>query len=190
MKADERIFRDFQLSRMDSFYESMYPALVVYASNFLPSHLSFMAEDCVQDAVYSTFRYRSNIFSFSAFRSFLYKSVRNNAISVLRHDRSRENYVSVKFSDEADLNDEILESETRRLINQAVDSLPEKLRSIFDLSYIQGLKNGEIAERLGISESSVIKQKAQIKLFLHDRIYGASPAIIAFFLMLFYCLEG
>ena len=52
--------------------------------------------------------------------------------------------------DDADYYDDKLE-----LIRKYVDTLPKSMQEIFDLIYIQGLKQSEVCEELGLSKSTV-----------------------------------
>ena len=45
--------------------------------------------------------------------------------------------------------------EMERILQQAIESLPERCREIFKLSRMEGLQNKEIAARLGISVNTV-----------------------------------
>lgn len=45
--------------------------------------------------------------------------------------------------------------EMERILQQAIESLPERCREIFRLSRMEGLQNKEIAARLGISVNTV-----------------------------------
>lgn len=47
------------------------------------------------------------------------------------------------------------QSDIEKALKEAIDTLPEKCREVFLLSKIEGLKNREISEKLGISEKTV-----------------------------------
>ena len=57
--------------------------------------------------------------------------------------------------------------ERLRILSAAVDDLPPRCREVFLMSRLDGLRNGEIAERLGISRNMV--EKHIIKAMLHCR---------------------
>ena len=57
--------------------------------------------------------------------------------------------------------------ERLRILSNAVDDLPPRCREVFLMSRLDGLRNGEIAERLGISRNMV--EKHIIKAMLHCR---------------------
>lgn len=162
--TDEQIFEDFKRGKLDTLYHTMYRALLVYASRCLGDEASFMAEDCVQDGIYRTYELRDTLRSPLIFKSYLYTSVHNRAVSILRKQRSQENYLSACEGKEED-NDfqlNLIEQETLNLLFEAIDNLPPKLHRLFDLSFEQGLKNAEVAAILQVSDSAVKKQKAAL----------------------------
>lgn len=100
-------------------------------------------------------------------RSYLYRTARNLAIDhVRRGDRQRTE--SSANDDLADIPEDFpavdrVVDARRRLdrLRAAVLELPERTRQIFVLHRIDGLTYGEVAARLGISESSVQKHLAK-----------------------------
>lgn len=55
-------------------------------------------------------------------------------------------------------------------MNDALEQLPERTRTIFLLHRIEGRKYREIAETIGISQSAVEKHIARAALFLAERM--------------------
>ncbi|MPT49274.1 MAG: sigma-70 family RNA polymerase sigma factor [Sphingobium sp.] len=69
------------------------------------------------------------------------------------------------------LQDEVIAARERlRLVNDALEQLPERTRTIFLLHRIEGRKYREIAETIGISQSAVEKHIARAALFLAERM--------------------
>lgn len=161
MKEDI-IYKDFQSGKMTSVYEYIYPALMSYAMKFLGNDYSFLAEDCVQDSIYKTYINRELICSASQLNAYLYTSVRNKAISILRRGSSKKNFLKIAETYEQELTIGLIEQETMRILFTAIDRLPESYREIVEMSFDEGLKNAEIAKRLGITESAVKKRKSKI----------------------------
>ncbi|WP_106625428.1 RNA polymerase sigma factor [Bacteroides sp. Marseille-P3684] len=164
--TEDEIFIDFQQGKIDSLYHTLYGRLMSYASRCLGEDASFMSEDCVQDAIYKTYRMRSTFQNAAAFKSYLYTCIHNHAVSILRKQMAQENYLASR--EEEDLQHSLLEQEVLDLLFDAIRSLPEKYRRLFDMSFEQGLKNAEIAALLHVSESAVKKQKASMIQQLRD----------------------
>lgn len=156
--TDEKIFIDFQKGKIDSLYKNMYGKLILYATHCLGGEMSFMSEDCVQDAIFKAYQSRATFRSAAVFKSFLYTCVHNQSISILRKQMAYENYLG--NWEEEEFQNTLLEQEVLELLFDSIRALPEKYRRLFELSFEQGLKNAEVAELLNVSESAVKKQKA------------------------------
>ncbi len=164
---EEKIFIDFQAGKIDGLYESMYGSLILYASRQLGYDLGFMAEDCVQEAIYRTYVRREMLRSPFAVKSYLYSCIHNQTVSILRKQSARENYLS-SGEEEEDFQNSYIEQETLNILFDAIGSLPPKYKMLFDLSFEQGLRNAEIARILRVSESAVKKQKSLLIQRLRD----------------------
>lgn len=82
-----------------------------------------------------------------------------------RHCDARENYVANLDDDVVVTTDALhdyIEVETRIRLYNAIATLPEQLRQVFALSFEEGLRNSEIAARLGVAEITVKKRKARL----------------------------
>ena len=74
----------------------------------------------------------------------------------------------------------VIDQETQLLLFNAIHSLPDRERQIFELSFIEGLKNIEIAEQLGVSDSTVKKAKAKVLEILREKL---DPRLCLFFFL-------
>ncbi len=171
------ILEEFKQGRLELFYRHVYPGLLLFAVRHAGEVHDFLAEDCVQDAVFSAWQRRENFDSLPALKSFCYTSIRNSIVSLDRKQRAKERYVS-QLEDEVVFNNSVIDQETQLLLHNAIQALPVKEREIFEMCYVEGLKNMEVAERLGVSESTVKKVKAKALDFLKDRL---DPALFLFF---------
>jgi len=100
-------------------------------------------------------------------RSYLYRTARNLAIDHVRQ-AARQRTTATAHEDMEHIQEErpSLEqaADARRKLERlwlAVDQLPERTRSIFMLVKVEELSYAQVAQRLGISESSVQKHLAK-----------------------------
>ncbi len=160
MEIYEYIFTEFKEGRVAPFYEKMYPELLAYTTRLLGEDFAFLSEDCVQDAVFQTYQRRVTFTSLLQWKVFMYTCVRNKAISVLRKGQAQRNYQAQL--DEEDVSVGFIEEETITLLYEAINALPQKYRTIFEMSFEQGLKNAEIAQALQLAEITVKKRKGKM----------------------------
>lgn len=170
MTIYEQIYSEFKKGEITTFYEKMYPELIIYTSRLLGSEFAFLSEDCVQDAVFHAYQQRGTFASPFQLKAFLYTCIRNKGISIIRKGKAQNNYMIQVEDYENDFSVNFIEQETLTLLYEAIDALPEKYRTIFDLSFEKGLKNVEIAKLLNIAEVTVKKQKSKLKNLLYDSL--------------------
>jgi RNA polymerase sigma-70 factor (ECF subfamily) len=174
MSSENKIFEDFARSRVDSFYENVYPGLLLYAIRWLGNEHSFLAEDCVQNAVLNAWKRRNDFASTAAIKSYLYTCIKNNIIDIQRKHSAKEKYTA-SLDDDIAFSNSIIDQETINMLCKTIDSLPEKYKVVLEMSFIDGLKNLEIARELGVSDSSVEKRKAKALELVREKlidIYG------------------
>lgn len=150
--------------KFDRFFKRFYPRLTAYACLFVDD---VAAEDIVQDFFVYLWENSEFIDIHTSLEAYLFKSIYLRCLNLIKqrnthknHHKQIEEYL-LKF--EKQLFDPDANESIRRLfmdelgaeINAAIDSLPEKCRQVFLLSYIHDLKNKEIAEILGISNKTV-----------------------------------
>ncbi len=185
MALYEQIYLDFKAGVITSFYEKMYPELLLYTSRLLGEEYAFLAEDCVQDAVFKTYQQYGSFSSPVQWKVFLYTCVRNGAINILRKGKAQKNYQTQIDDYERDISLNFIEQETLTLLYEAINALPERYKSLFTLSFEQGLKNSEVAEHFQIAEITVKKQKARLIELLRKSLKGKIAKEDLLILMLF-----
>lgn len=105
-------------------------------------------------------------------RGFLLRTARNLAIDLLRTGNRRPQFVPIEdhqdtLSDPAADPARITEARRRlHALASGIEALPLKCRSVFFLQRFEGLTQGEIADRLGISAKMVEKHLARAMLHL------------------------
>jgi RNA polymerase sigma-70 factor (ECF subfamily) len=166
------ILAAFHRGELEPFYREVYPAILLFASRYLGDRMDFLAEDCVQDAIFDAWKRRERFPSLPSLRSFLYTSIRNDIVSLSRKERARRRYLSLQ-EEETRFNTSVIDQETRLLLHNAIAALPPRERQVLEMSFIEGLKNAEIAERLALSDSSVKKYKTSAIRLLRQKLARA-----------------
>jgi RNA polymerase sigma factor, sigma-70 family len=107
-------------------------------------------------------------------RSFILRVARNLSIDRLRRDKwlvpaeTVADEVAGMADDAVAPDDALLSRERLRLLDEALRKLPPKPREALLLHRVAGLSQAEIAARLGVSESMVVKYVAQAMLHCRD----------------------
>jgi RNA polymerase sigma-70 factor (ECF subfamily) len=134
------------------------------------------AEDILQETFIKVFTHLGDIDRAETFPAWVYRVGVNASLSYLR-SRKRELQTTVPLDDvegrreAASLDPDM--SHLRRPIEEAVNSLSEKLRGVFILHDIQGFKHEEIARTLGCSvgtsKSQLFKARRKIRQYLKTK---------------------
>lgn len=170
---------DFKAGRLDTFYAEAYAPLLTYAARILGEQYALLAEDCVQDAIFASYERRTDITDPGQWKTYLFRLVHNSAISILRHHMAQQNYLREQDSVEDDFTHSLIQQETLDTLFSAIESLPERYRHLFALSFEEGLRNKDIAELLQVSVRAVVKQKARL---LHLVKQSLLPRLILLFI--------
>jgi RNA polymerase sigma-70 factor (family 1) len=144
-------------SAFETLFHAYYAPLCSFAYRYLGAR--DLAEEIVQEVFLCIWERRESWDVRTSVRSYLLTSVRNAALSYLRHERVvrrrqaevRDSHESVAASPEACA----LEAETVVAVRQAIARLPDRCRLVFTLHREQGLTYAEVAEALGISPRTV-----------------------------------
>ena len=140
-------------------FNEFYNSLVYFGMRYVER--MEIAEDLVQELFTNVWESKTQYASFTSFKTFLYTSVRNAALDYLKHKSVEGKYISYTLEhpeSEEELETRITEEEIYRLFLKILEELPERRKIIFKL-HLQGKKNEEIAEILGISVLTVKSHK-------------------------------
>ena len=112
------------------------------------------AEDILQESFVTAFGKLNDLTNDIAFGSWLKRIVINNCLTQLRNNKFEfddiENYESVEMADNTGAELDI----DPAIVHNAIKDLPDGGRTILVLHALEGYKHREIAEVLGISEST------------------------------------
>ena len=144
---------------------------------------SFEAEDVVQEALLSAYKYISRFEGRSSLGTWLYRITYNSAM--MRHRKKRPETVSIdepvtlddgeqvprQFFDWCCLPEsDLLTAESLEYMNEAIQMLPEVLKTVFVLRDIEGLSTIDAADILDISVPAVKSRLHRARLFLREQL--------------------
>lgn len=130
------------------------------------------AEDIVQETFITVWENKKIYNSYQGLKAYLYELVQNKCTNYLKHKQVEDKYVSyVKTTGEETEGDYNLMQEEiyRELYMVAIRELPEKCQKVFEL-HLEGKKNDEIAEILGISVLTVKSHKQNAIHILKEKM--------------------
>jgi len=144
------------------------------------------ADDAMQEALLKTYRFASQIKEPAAFRTWLYRTVKN-ACLIGRRRRVHEPAHMVSLDElmvtpdgsaqamdvpaSGPNPDEVMtNTRLRRSLRRALQKLPPEFRVIVFLREIEGLSTREVAEVVGISEANVKTRLHRARLYLRQQL--------------------
>lgn len=159
------------------------------------------AEDIVADTFIKLWEHRHNIFETPGhIKAYLYTITRNSCIDLLKRSQITRDLQKEIIQRAELIEDEYFLQASRvkaELLNKVlgqVDNLPEAMKQIFRMVYIEELSTAEIARRLNLTEATVRVQKANaiklLKKALRDKDLLASGIISAASLALLELMLG
>ncbi|HEX6432462.1 MAG TPA: RNA polymerase sigma factor [Niastella sp.] len=138
-------------------YHEILPVLHSFLFKMLKSETA--VQDAVQEAFIRIWMNRDKLPAVEHPRAWMAKVALNECYRLLRKQarlKEKETVLSGEDPPEPDqTTDRIALAETKRLINSAIEELPERRKLIFKMSREQGMKIPEIAAALGLSSGYV-----------------------------------
>lgn len=152
------------------------------------------AENIVQDVFMRIYERLEDFDRATFLGSYLFTAIKNECLKTLQHRIAKQKAMSDYRSDyvlpmqlkydslevmDTNFRDE---QSIEELLQHAIDSLPEKCRQIFVMHKLEGKKQKEVAEALGISESTVQVQMGIAYRKLRKELKDCMPLFIFLFL--------
>jgi RNA polymerase sigma-70 factor (ECF subfamily) len=177
-----------------TFFRNHYSRLLSYSHLFIKD--ISLAEDIVQETFINFWEKRETLSPGKSPESLLFISLRNRCLNVLRDQKKTSQRLdelkfhnqTLQFISQIDyLGQEELPLEEQLIheLNKAIEELPERCRQVVKLSKIEGLKNREVALKLGISVKAVERQLAIGKSKIEAHIRKLFPIGMILFLCWF-----
>lgn len=144
------------------------------------------AEDVLQSTFLNALTHLSEFEGRSSLSTWLYRIAANEALMLIRKkkpeinlERSEdpeaggndENLLPTQFLDWSALpEEELLSGEGKKILDQAIQDLPESMRIVFLLRDIEGLSIKETADGLNLTETNVKTRLLRARLFLREQL--------------------
>lgn len=128
------------------------------------------AKDIVQDAFIGVYEHLEKFDEKRSFSAYLYRVVKNGAISFLRKQKRLTSLHRLEIVDETEEQEEALIKKLRsRSVRQAIDALDGKYKKVINLYYFDDLSYEEIARKLVMPINTVRTyiRRAKIRLRSH-----------------------
>lgn len=177
-QLEKNILEDIRKGDSKAFeqlFKSYYAQLLSYAKEILKDH--HLAEEVAEDTFVKFWTDREKICINTSIRAYLFRCVYNQCINHFKHSKVINKYklfflhhisqdeINSTYSFNFPLS-RILDKEIDNLVEKSISNLPKQCREIFILSRYEDLRNDTIAQKLGISVSTVKTQitRALVKL--------------------------
>lgn len=138
------------------------------------------AEDIVSDSCLSLYKKIRSLRELerNVLQSYIVSTVRNDSIDFLRKQRRTnatflqgDDEMMEQVADKATVEGKVILREELHTVREAISQLSPNERDVLRLKFQQGKKDCEIAEVIGLSESSVRKYVVRARQHLKDAIY-------------------
>jgi len=184
----ENVKKEFVLTKSvyKEIFMEFYRPLCLFARKMLPCEED--AEDIVHNVFLAIWERKMSFIDKNRLKIYLYRAVYNQSLTYIRRQKFTTRLEDNEVGGEMDENNYLqnrIETEVFVEIMQAIDRLPEHRREIFKLSYIDGLKISEVAERLNIAEETVRSQRMKARKQLQSSLKDIS----LFYLLVFFCCK-
>jgi RNA polymerase sigma-70 factor (ECF subfamily) len=173
------------LSGDEATFEGVYKHFIrplhVYAISILRDEDT--AKGMVQNVFLKLWERRERLQFSGSIKAYLYGAVYNECLNNLRHQKVKvdhQQHVLYMTKDNAEESTGMELLDLKEKLQQAMNDLPEKCRTVFQLSRFEDLKYQEIADELGISIKTVENQMGKALKTLRLKLVDYLPLLIWF----------
>jgi RNA polymerase sigma-70 factor (ECF subfamily) len=162
MRIEDKILFNEIKNRNRKVFESLfyeyYPRLVKYAEGFVFDRHA--CEDIVQNLFIYFWERTDCIIIEQSIKAYFYQSVKNRCLNYLRniHIQDKHKLLYLESILNSDDSATWVDSDIGSQIEKAIEKLPPRMASLFQLKYLEGKKYREIASEKNISENTVKTQ--------------------------------
>jgi RNA polymerase sigma-70 factor (ECF subfamily) len=163
-------FRQGEEKSFDAIFHALYPALCLYSFRITKSKEA--ARDIAEESFVKIWERREQFHRFASLRSYLYTTVRNASLDWLKNFAESAEPLTEEPEMPAGKNrlECLIEAEVFRQLMSSLDSLPRQRKKIIRMIFFEGRNTREVAEALGLSQSTVKTQKSKAMAYLRKRM--------------------
>jgi RNA polymerase sigma-70 factor, ECF subfamily len=182
---EKQVLETLQLGNESAFemiFRTYYQPLCRYAYSFLQDKEE--AEEVVQSSFITVWDKRNSLTIETSVKSYLYRMVRNGCLNVIKHEKVKQQHVAhelavMEVSHES-VSQKVQAAELETKISEAIKTLPEQCRLVFQLSRFEELKYQEIADQLQISIKTVENHMGKALKLMRVQLKDYLPLFLIF----------
>jgi len=167
-------------------YEKVYTAFFrrLHTYAFLTVRDELLAEEIVQEIFFRIWERKEKLSIHTSLKAYLYASVHHECLLQLKRQKRYSIYQSSLVYQEKnkpgreDASMKIQQSQLEEKFHEALNNLPERCRTIFQLNRVEKQKYREIAAQLGISVKTVENQMGKAIRLLRVSLAEFLPFLI------------
>lgn len=147
------------------------------------------AQEIIQDLFIGIYVRRNDLVLNSTLEAYLRNALKYRVLNYFRHQTTRERYAQIMANQPFYTNSEVEQrmenADLRYRLQVAAEQLPPKCREVFILSKIEHMANAKIAEKLGISVSTVEKHISRGMDLMRKHLGEYDSGLIALSILMF-----
>lgn len=167
-------------------FRLLYPRLKGYCKLFISDENE--VEDIIQESFITLWENRKSIDPEKSIESLLFVILRNRCLNFLKSKKVEEERTDLDNLQVAEIQylyqldftnkeEKSLEEMLVESLREAVNELPSKMKKVFVLCKLEGRKQKEVAEELGISVKMVEKHIAKAKRQIREKLLKNYPTL-------------
>ncbi|MCW3467355.1 RNA polymerase sigma-70 factor [Chitinophaga nivalis] len=164
-------------------FKAHFKGLHAYAYTLLKDEI--MAEEMVQNVFCKLWEKSGDIKIKQSVSGYLYRAVYHESINYLRHQKVKATHqahtryqMTNEQSSNGNTSGKVILKELQEKLDKALQDLPEKCRTVFQMSRFEELKYQEIADRLDISIKTVENQMGKALRLLRLNLVDYLPFLL------------
>lgn len=174
-------------------FQLLYPRMKGYCKLFISDNNQ--VEDILQETFISLWEKKDSVKPDKSIESYVFVILRNKCLNFLKKQKLENDRIDIENLkieelqflyqlDFTEKEDKGLEEQLIESFKTAVEELPDKMKTVFTRCKIDGKRQKEVAEELGISIKMVEKHIAKAKQQIRRKLIQQYPALMVLIAML------